>query len=153
MLRRRLRLRALSAAHATVAAPEDLEPIAAELARHLQAGDVVHLDGPIGVGKTTFAQYLGRALGVRDDITSPTYTLVHRYSGSVPVTHIDLYRLDAGDTRSLIEIGEEIEPESIALVEWPAHGAGILPAASWTVHLTFGAEGSRRVEVSPAVGG
>ena len=72
--------------------PEQTEAVAAELALELVPGDVVTVAGELGAGKTTFVRGACRALGVTVPVTSPTFTIGHRYDGRVPVSHLDLYR-------------------------------------------------------------
>ena len=74
--------------------PEETEAIAARLAQALVLGDVVLVDGELGSGKTTFVRGAARALGVQGPVTSPTYTIGHRYRGRVDVSHLDLYRFE-----------------------------------------------------------
>ena len=74
--------------------PEETERLAARLAAELAAGDVVLVEGELGSGKTTFVRGAARALGVEGPVTSPTYTIGHRYRGRVDVSHLDLYRFE-----------------------------------------------------------
>lgn len=149
MLRRWLRLRPLNAGPHVVHGPEAYRPFVEDLVRRLGPGDVVYLQGPIGAGKTTFAQALAASLGVTEAVTSPTYVLVHRYPAPVPVVHLDLYRLEAADERSLADVAAEIDPAAIALIEWPEVAAGSLPRATWTVRLSFADGDVRRLEIVP----
>jgi tRNA threonylcarbamoyladenosine biosynthesis protein TsaE len=95
------------------------ERIAAELAARLRAGDIVLVSGDVGTGKTTFVRGACRALEVSDSVTSPSFTIGHLYRGKVPVSHVDLFRLDslAGEDPGLLE--EYLEPDRITFVEWP----------------------------------
>src|SRR5450432_1364826 len=77
----------------TTASPEETEALAARLAARLRAGDVVAVSGELGAGKTTFVRGAARALGVREPVSSPTYTIGHRYEAPTPVAHLDLYRV------------------------------------------------------------
>lgn len=77
---------------AVTASPEETEAIAAALARRLRPGDVVLIRGELGAGKTTFVRGACRALGIVEPVTSPTFTIGHRYQGTVDVSHLDLYR-------------------------------------------------------------
>jgi tRNA threonylcarbamoyladenosine biosynthesis protein TsaE len=126
--------------------PEETEALAAELARRLAAGDVVTVAGELGSGKTTFVRGACAALGVRERVTSPTYTIGHRYHGQdVEVSHLDLYRFRG---ISHAEWGD-LEPyfeEAIAFVEWPEAGEGVLPPPRFAVRLRH-AEGGRAVEI------
>jgi tRNA threonylcarbamoyladenosine biosynthesis protein TsaE len=107
----RLALRAPSL-HATHA-------VAAVLAGLSRAGDIILLAGEMGAGKTAFAQGFGRALGVVEPITSPTFTLVHSYDTSGPTLHhADVYRLDQLAEVSDLALGELAEFDGIVLVEW-----------------------------------
>ena len=123
--------------------PEETEALAAELARQLVPGDVVTVSGELGSGKTTFVRGACGALGVRERVTSPTYTIGHRYHGAEgEVSHLDLYRF-AGV--SAAEWGD-LEPyfeDAIAFVEWPEAGQGVLPAPRFAVRLVH-ADGERR---------
>lgn len=110
------------------ASPEETERLGARLALALGPGDVVTLAGELGTGKTTLVRGACRALGIEGPITSPTFTIGHRYRGTVDVSHLDLYRF-AGV--SAAEWGD-LEPYfdgAIVFVEWPdAAGAALPPA-------------------------
>ena len=106
--------------------PEETAALAAGLAGRLEAGDVVAVSGDLGAGKTTFVRGAARALGVTEAISSPTFTLGHRYAARTPVAHLDLYRV-AG--LSAEEWGD-LEPyfdEAVVFVEWPEHAGNWLP--------------------------
>jgi tRNA threonylcarbamoyladenosine biosynthesis protein TsaE len=93
--------------------------IAAALAGLSRSGDVILLAGEMGAGKTAFAQGFGRALGVTEPITSPTFTLVHSYdTGGPTLHHADLYRLDQLAEVADLALGELAEFDGIVLVEW-----------------------------------
>ena len=130
-------------AETVTSSPEETEALAAELARRLEAGDVVTVAGELGSGKTTFVRGACEALGVRERVTSPTYTIGHRYhADGVEVSHLDLYRFRGV---SAAEWGD-LEPyfdDAIAFVEWPEAGAGVLPPARFAVELRH-ADGERR---------
>ena len=114
--------------------PEESERIAARLADRLEVGDVVTVSGALGAGKTTFVRGACRALGVGSAVTSPTYTIGHRYRGRVDVSHLDLYRFEA-----LVEADwADLEPyfdEAVAFVEWPEAAAAYLPEPRARVRL------------------
>lgn len=112
------------------------------IARHLAPGDLVLLEGELGAGKTTMARALVHGLGVAEDthVTSPTFALVHEYSGRCPILHADLYRL--GDPRELEELGllERIGADAIVLVEWGERFVGTLGAPTLVLRLAHGAD-------------
>jgi tRNA threonylcarbamoyladenosine biosynthesis protein TsaE len=104
---------------------DDTHTIAAAIAGVARPGDVIILSGEMGAGKTAFAQGFGRALGVEEPITSPTYTLVHSYDvpksgplGRVTLHHADLYRLDRTEEVADLALAELAEFDGIVLVEW-----------------------------------
>jgi tRNA threonylcarbamoyladenosine biosynthesis protein TsaE len=110
--------------------PAQTEALAAELAAGLAAGDVVLVDGELGAGKTTFVRGACRALGVNGAVTSPTFTIGHRYPARVPVSHLDLYRVAdlAGEDPDLLE--DYLGPGRIAFVEWPRSAAAAITELS-----------------------
>jgi tRNA threonylcarbamoyladenosine biosynthesis protein TsaE len=125
---------------------EETEAIAARLAASLRTGDVVLVSGELGAGKTTFVRGASRALGVEARVTSPTFTIGHRYAGRVDVSHLDLYRFRG---LSAAEWGD-LEPyfqDAIVFVEWPEAGAGSLPTSRARVRLDHVAPDRRVVVV------
>jgi tRNA threonylcarbamoyladenosine biosynthesis protein TsaE len=124
------------------ASPEETEHVGACLAAELRPGDVVTVAGELGAGKTTFVRGAARALGVNDPVTSPTYTIGHRYDGRVRVSHIDLYRFEGF---SAAEWGD-LEPyfdEAVVFVEWPEAAGSALPPARAAARLAH--DGSARM--------
>jgi tRNA threonylcarbamoyladenosine biosynthesis protein TsaE len=131
----------------TTASPEETEALAAQLAGRLNAGDVVTVSGELGTGKTTFVRGAARALGVEEPVSSPTFTIGHRYEASPPVAHLDLYRISGLDA----EEWGDLEPYfdgTVAFVEWPEHGGNWLPRARAAVTLSHVDESHRRIRIS-----
>jgi tRNA threonylcarbamoyladenosine biosynthesis protein TsaE len=127
--------------------PEETEAIAAGLARELRSGDVVGVEGELGAGKTTFIRGGCRALGVEGPVTSPTYTIGHRYRGSVDVSHLDLYRF-AGVSDAEWGDLEEYFRDAVVFVEWPENAAGRLPPERVRVGLRHLGERHRLIVLS-----
>jgi tRNA threonylcarbamoyladenosine biosynthesis protein TsaE len=120
--------------------PEETEHVGAAVAAELRPGEVVTVSGELGTGKTTFVRGACRALGVDGPVTSPTYTIGHRYEGRVPVSHLDLFRFTAV---SAPEWGD-LEPYfdgAVVFVEWPEAAAGGLPPVRLGVRLAHAASG------------
>ena len=129
------------------ASAEETEAVGARIAAELEPGDLVIVSGELGTGKTTLVRGACRALGVADPITSPTFTIGHRYHGRVDVSHLDLYRF-AGV--SAAEWGD-LEPYfdgAICFVEWPEAGKDVLPPARFAVALEHAGDGHRRIQVT-----
>lgn len=101
---------------------------AGRLAAALRSGDVVGLAGPLGAGKTTFARHLIRALGVADEVPSPTFNLVLTYpTPAGEIWHFDLFRIEA--PHEAFELGIEAAfADAISLIEWPERLGRLLPA-------------------------
>ena len=127
----------------------ETEAVGGSLAARLEVGDVVTVRGELGAGKTTFVRGACRALGITEPITSPTFTIGHRYRGRVDVSHLDLYRFTGV---SPAEWGD-LEPyfdDAIVFVEWPEAGSGVLPRPRVTVELEHVDEQRRRIRLDAA---
>jgi ATPase, YjeE family len=109
-----------------------------ELGRSITAPLIVTLTGELGVGKTTLAQAICMGYGVRDEITSPTYALIHEYRApKSAVFHIDLYRLDSPDQLTNIGWDEIMSSRSLILVEWPERAGCRLPDDHLPIDLDY----------------
>ena len=96
------------------------------IAAVLHAGDVVALEGPLGTGKTRLVRGIAAGLGLDVEVTSPTFSLVHEYSGDPPLSHVDAYRLADGD--EFLSLGvSELWEEGIVVIEWASRVSDVLP--------------------------
>jgi tRNA threonylcarbamoyladenosine biosynthesis protein TsaE len=112
----------------------------------LRAGDVVALIGDLGAGKTVFAKGLALALGVAEDVVSPTFTLVREYTGvRVPMVHVDVYRLDHLQELHDAGFDELVGGTAVTVVEWGDRVAALLPVDRLDVALAAGDEDDDRV--------
>jgi tRNA threonylcarbamoyladenosine biosynthesis protein TsaE len=118
----------------------ETESVGERLAAELGPGDVVLVSGELGAGKTTLIRGAARGLGVTEPVTSPTFTIGHTYSGRVPVSHLDLYRLAELDQEDPALLDDYVTPRSVSFIEWPA------AAEPWLEGIT------RRVEIRHAGG-
>jgi tRNA threonylcarbamoyladenosine biosynthesis protein TsaE len=121
-----------------------------EIGAQLKPPALVLLSGELGAGKTTLTKGIVSALGAaqEDEVTSPTFTLVHKYSGAIPVYHVDLYRI--GNFHDLETLGLEdvFSEQAIVIVEWPDK---LTLRTDWPIlriHLDHVAEDSRRIAVA-----
>lgn len=125
--------------------PADTALMAAQLAPHLVAGDMIVLAGDLGAGKTSFARGLLGALGHAGEVPSPTFTLIQVYDDlPIPVWHVDLYRLAIAD--DLVELGlAEAMAGAIVLIEWADRAARLLPVDRLELRLDFADEETARL--------
>lgn len=128
--------------------PAETEAVGARIAERLEPGDVVLLSGEVGAGKTTMIRGACRALGISGPVTSPTFTIGQRYGGGrMPVSHLDLYRLQTLEGEDPALLDDYLRPEGVAFVEWPDAGEERLDRVAVAVHLAHETEQRRRVEV------
>jgi len=126
----------------------ETEELGARVAARLQPGDVVLLTGELGTGKTTLIRGACRALGVTGPVTSPTFTIGQRYEGGrMPVSHLDLYRLQTLEGEDPALLDDYLRPEGVGFVEWPAAGSDRLDRPALEVRLSHLSEERRRIEV------
>ena len=114
----------------------------------LRPGDVVVLAGPLGSGKTAFAQGVARGLGVTDPVVSPTFTIIREYDGRVPLAHVDLYRLER--LQEIHDLGfDEILDDRVTLVEWGDAAGPLLPSDRLEVRMEMpGDEHEREIRLT-----
>jgi tRNA threonylcarbamoyladenosine biosynthesis protein TsaE len=119
------------------------------IAMLVRPGDVVLLAGELGSGKTVFTQGLAEGLEVRELVTSPTFTLVHRYDGRVPLFHLDVYRLERVGELADLGIDELLDADGVVVVEWGDVVAAEMPADRLEVRFAFGDDDDdRTIELS-----
>ena len=124
--------------------PEETERVGAAVALALEPGDMVAVSGELGSGKTTFVRGAARALGIEGPVTSPTYTIGHRYPGEPDVSHLDLYRFDGMSDAEWGDLERYFE-DAVVFVEWPEAGERFLPPARVLVRLRHTRDGHRLI--------
>ena len=125
--------------------PEETQAVAATLAAELsptggsasggKSGAVLALHGELGSGKTCFVQGLARALGVRQSVTSPTFSIVNEYRGRCPLVHMDLYRINDPEELLGIDFENFLDTGGITVIEWAERSGDWLPGNA--VHIYF----------------
>lgn len=106
-----------------------------ELAKSLKAGDVLALVGDLGCGKTAFVKGIVDFFGDGEEVTSPTFTLVNEYDGSLPVYHFDVYRLENPDPDECDWMDDYFFGGGVCLIEWADNIKSVLP--NYTIRIEF----------------
>ena len=122
---------------------EETIEAAVGFAETLKAGDVVLLKGEMGAGKTVFAKGVAKALGIEDEITSPTYAYMNDYGGKL--YHYDCYRLKSGEQALSLGLTDYFDAGGICLIEWSENIASVLPEKTKTVRIEILGENLRRI--------
>ena len=125
---------------------KETRDFAFDMAKDLKAGDVIALVGDLGTGKTTLTQYLAKALGVEEYITSPTFNIVSEYhSGKLPLYHFDVYRLC--DIEDMYEIGYEeyFFGQGVSIVEWADMVEELIPEDAKIIFIDYGSNEGERI--------
>ncbi|MGE5474636.1 MAG: tRNA (adenosine(37)-N6)-threonylcarbamoyltransferase complex ATPase subunit type 1 TsaE [Ignavibacteriales bacterium] len=109
---------------------------AEKLGSILSAGDILCISGNLGAGKTVFASGISRGLGISEQISSPTFTIVNEYSGKLPFYHFDAYRINSDE---FLDIGgdEYLYSEGVTLIEWPENISDILPKEKLEILINY----------------
>ena len=126
--------------------------VAEKFGKSLFAPCVVALSGDLGAGKTTFSKGVARGLGIKENITSPTFTILNEYQGKEQLFHFDLYRL--ADTEEFYAMGFEeffdlTTLKGITLVEWAENCPGILPERRYQITISKQGDNKRLIEIEP----
>ncbi len=124
---------------------QDTYEIATQVAQSVTAGDLILLIGDLGAGKTVFAKGFGKALGVEEPITSPTFTLAREYRGELDLHHLDVYRLEQIEEVRDLALPELFEGNSVTLIEWGDQIISALPKSHLEVSLEYGDIDSERI--------
>jgi tRNA threonylcarbamoyladenosine biosynthesis protein TsaE len=121
------------------------------LAQTLPRGATVLLVGNLGAGKTTLAKGIVKGLGAAqpEEVSSPTFTLIHEYGTPVAVYHVDLYRIDSARDAATLGLDELFDSGAIVLIEWGERFPELMPAERIEIRLRAIAEDEREIEVMP----
>ncbi|MFQ5554347.1 MAG: tRNA (adenosine(37)-N6)-threonylcarbamoyltransferase complex ATPase subunit type 1 TsaE [Acidimicrobiia bacterium] len=133
------------------ASPPDTLALGRKLAGLLRPGDVVLLGGRLGAGKTLLATGIAEGLGVAETVTSPSFVLVRRYEGFMPVVHADVYRLGSTGELDDLELPEAAR-DGVLLIEWGNVVAAGVPADHLLVEIEIGDAEERTIRVIPRGG-
>lgn len=127
--------------------PEETIEFSKRLAKHLEPGDVIALEGDLGAGKTTFTKGLALGLEIKKNVNSPTFTIIKEYQGRMPLYHMDVYRVE--DSFEDLGFDEYFEGNGVTVVEWAHLIEEQLPMELLTISLFLGENGTRRFVLEP----
>lgn len=107
------------------------------IAKTLNPPYIIELDGDLGAGKTTFTKFLLKELGVKEQVTSPTFTLLNQYMGKFKIYHFDMYRLSSADEAFALGFDEQImQDDAICIIEWPQNTKGLYQKTDMKISIT-----------------
>ncbi|MCY1038923.1 tRNA (adenosine(37)-N6)-threonylcarbamoyltransferase complex ATPase subunit type 1 TsaE [Staphylococcus nepalensis] len=125
---------------------ENMEQFGEILTKHLSAGDIILLNGDLGAGKTTLSQFIGKALGVKRNINSPTFNIIKSYQGeTLKLHHMDCYRLE--DSEEDLGFDEYFEDKAITLIEWSQFITEFLPPEHLIINIKTVSPTERDIEI------
>lgn len=133
----------------TTSKPEETAHLGYLLGTLAQPEDMFCLTGDLGAGKTCFSQGLARGLGVRDPVTSPTFTLINEYQGRLPLYHMDVYRLGGAEDMEDLGYEEYFYGDGLCLVEWANVVAPVLPAQRLEIEFLITGTKERLIKFIP----
>ena len=130
------------------ACAEDTHELGRILGEHARPGDIFLLTGDLGAGKTTLTQGILWGMGSDDYVRSPTFVLATEYDASIPLHHVDLYRIDGVEEMDELGLDELMENGGVVVVEWAEKAAELFPAGTLQVNIERQGGDSRRLTLS-----
>mgnify|MGYP001266238674 CR=1 FL=1 len=131
--------------------PEDLRPLVEAIAMVVEPGDILLLHGALGAGKTTLTQLLATALDVSEDqyVSSPSFALMHEYTGRLPIFHMDLYRLSDEEDVEAAGLVDALTPHGLCIIEWPDRLGSLSPDHRLDISIVQESPIGRRIILTP----
>ena len=129
----------------TTHSPAETERLGERIAAKLKGGEVLALFGGMGMGKTAFTRGLARGLGISEGVSSPTFALVHEYSGRVPVYHFDMYRVSGWDDLYSTGFFDYLGNGGVIVIEWSENIENALPPGAVRIRLSRGPNENDRI--------
>lgn len=127
--------------------PEETMKLGFNIGQRVKKGDIINLNGDLGAGKTHLVKGIAKGLGIDEDITSPTFTIVNEYYGTVPLYHFDVYRIN--DIYELYELGfeEYIYGNGVSIIEWGNLILDVLPKDVINIDIRIVGEDKREISI------
>ena len=132
----------------TVKTEEDTINLGKKIGEKLKKGDVVALDGSLAAGKTYLTKGIAKGLGIQEDITSPTFTLISEYSGRFNLYHMDVYRLEG--VEDFLDLGTEemLYGDGVCVIEWSKKVKQALPKNTIYIDIMVNDDNSRKIIIN-----
>ncbi len=127
--------------------PEETMALGETIGARLRKGDVLALQGTLAAGKTTITKGIARGLGITENITSPTFTLISEYSGTMPLYHMDVYRLDSTEDFINLGVDEMLYGQGVCIIEWSEKVMSELPLVTIRIKLETNTDESRTITI------
>ena len=132
----------------TTKSAEETETLGQKIGALLKKGDILAMRGPLAAGKTTLTKGIARSLDIRDEITSPTFCLISEYSGTMPLYHMDVYRLDGAEDFINLGTDDMLYGEGVCVIEWSEKIMSELPDTAIAIDIGVNDDGTRTVRIS-----
>ena len=127
--------------------PLDTFSVGIEIGKTVDAGTIIALVGSLGAGKTVLAKGIGKAIGVQEEITSPTFIIVSEYVGRIDFYHIDLYRINTVEEIEDLGIEEYLFGKGVTVIEWAEKAETVLPQNTMKITITVKSDWTRLIHV------
>ena len=131
----------------TTSSAEETISLGQKIGKLLKKGDIIAMQGTLAAGKTTITKGIAQALGITETITSPTFCLISEYQGTMPLYHMDVYRLDG--TEDFINLGTDdmLYGDGVSIIEWSEKIMDELPSSTIVLKITPQEDGKRLIEI------
>ncbi len=126
--------------------------VAKNFAKTVKPGEIVAFKGGLGMGKTTFTRYMCEALECKDDVSSPTFALVHCYRAKIPVCHFDMYRINSFDDLYSTGFFDYLDEGAVLMIEWSENIIDFLPEGFTTITIERLGDTEREITIERGEG-
>ena len=131
----------------TTSSAEETISLGQKIGKLLKKGDIIAMQGTLAAGKTTITKGIAQALGITETITSPTFCLISEYQGSMPLYHMDVYRLDGAEDFINLGTDDMLYGDGISIIEWSEKIMDELPSSTIILKITPQDDGKRLIEI------